>query len=42
MELAKMASISRVTLGKLERGEIVSISISTFGLAPLDEIFQQS
>lgn len=32
MQLAKTAGISRVTLGKLERGEVVSISIATFDL----------
>jgi transcriptional regulator with XRE-family HTH domain len=31
-ELAKRAGISRVTLGKLERGEIVSISIGTLDI----------
>ena len=28
-ELSKLAGISRVTLGKLERGEIASVSIKT-------------
>ena len=32
MQLANIASISRVTLGKLERGEIVAITLSTFDL----------
>lgn len=31
-QLAKMAGISRVTLGKLERGEVVSVSIKTLDL----------
>lgn len=30
--LAKIAGISRVTLGKLERGEVASISIKTLDL----------
>ncbi len=29
LELSKKAGISRVTLGKLERGEVVSVSIKT-------------
>jgi len=31
-ELSKLAGISRVTLGKLERGEIASISIKTLDI----------
>ena len=31
-QLAKMAGISRVTLGKLERGEVASVSIKTLDL----------
>ena len=31
-QLAKIAGISRVTLGKLERGELVSVSIKTLDL----------
>jgi len=32
LQLAKMAGISRVTLGKLERGEVVSVSIKVLDL----------
>ncbi len=31
-QLSKLADISRVTLGKLERGEVVSISIKTLDI----------
>ena len=31
-QLAKSSGISRVTLGKLERGEVVSVSIKTLDL----------
>ena len=32
LQLAQTAGISRVTLGKLERGEVVSVSIKTLNL----------
>jgi len=32
LQLAQTAGISRVTLGKLERGEVVSVSIKTLDL----------
>lgn len=32
LQLAKMAGISRVTLGKLERGEVISVSIKVLDL----------
>lgn len=32
LQLAKMSGISRVTLGKLERGEVVSVSIKVLDL----------
>jgi len=32
LQLAQVAGISRVTLGKLERGEVVSVSIRTLDL----------
>ncbi len=32
LQLAKMAGISRVTLGKLERGEVVAVSVKVLDL----------
>ena len=31
-ELARLSGISRVTMGKIERGEVASISLKTFDL----------
>ena len=32
IELSKIANISRITLGKLERGEVASVSIKTLDI----------